>query len=430
MDNRTKKTGRFRRLLFGLMGGALSKVVIHRMLRKKIDKSPTALPADLSRCSEILFILPSDKMEMIFQLENLFTILGRYKNSSATFICPAAYSSFVNGLKNVRVMKFNPAEFSLYSEEFNKLVKELTVKSFDICVMLERQCTLAHLYLAGLSRAHLRIGWEAERCYPFLNIRLIPVKREGATLWERNLEAAKILDADVESRVRWGVQKSTAEEIAQLLSEHKLRKDPALICIDLASLEGNCGKEWCAELMKSLKNAPKMGQFYVFGGTEDEVSVVGDAPFPVLPKMSLSRAAALIASTDLIVAGFGPLFGLAQISSRSKLVPVMTSEQAEFYCKRNERIMPVVFPQTPGADEVRAVQKNLKALMAVSVAAAGDGDGEGSGTGAGTGAAKEAKGGQRADAETLVLQNRGQGQGQNQNRNQSQSQSQSQSQKS
>jgi ADP-heptose:LPS heptosyltransferase len=174
----------------------------------------------------------------------------------------------------------------------------------------------------------------------------------------------------VESRIRWGVQKSTAEEVTQLLSEHKLKKDPALVCIDLASLEGNCGKEWAAELMKALKNAKNIGQFYIFGGTEEDNDAFGDAPFAVLPKMSIPRTAALIACTDVVITGFGALFGLAQISSRSKIVPVLTKEQAEMYCKRSVRIAPVVFSQTPGAEEVKSVQKGLRELMAVTVAGA------------------------------------------------------------
>jgi len=365
--NKTKNIGRFKRLFLRLMGPKLSQWLILQLLRKKIDGSPAALPADLSRCTEILFILPADRLDMIFQMESLFAVIGRYKSSNLTFICPNAHTPFVSTIKNARIMKYNPVDFSIYGAEFNKLVAELSVKSFDICVMLERRYTLAHLYLAGLSRAHLRVGWDNGNGYPFLNIRLVASEREGVSLWERNLEAAKILDADVESRPRWGVQKSAAEEVAQLLSENKLKKDPALICVDLASLEEHCGKEWCLEMMRALKNTYGLGQFCVFGGMEEDNPPPKEAPFTVLPPMSIPKTAALISYTDVIIAGFGPMFGLTQISSKSKMVPILSKEQHAKYCKKNERIMPVAFTDKPGQDDIRTIVRNIKEILSRTI---------------------------------------------------------------
>jgi ADP-heptose:LPS heptosyltransferase len=361
MDNKAKKIGKIRRFILRLLGPSVSKMIVYRLLRKKISKDPAHLPAGLSRCSEILFILPADRVEMIFQLENLFSILGRYRDSNLTFVCPAANTPFVSGLKNARVVKFDPAEFKLFSAEFNKVILALTSKSFDICVLLEKNHTLAHLYLVGMSHAHMRVGWDFGNSFPFLNIRLFSVQREGVSLWERNLEVAKILNADAESRVRWGVPKSTGEEVAQLLNEHKLKRDPALICVDIANLEERYGKTWCAELMKKLKGAIP-GQFYIFGGAEGENAEIKDTPFPTLPPMSIPRTAALMACTDLVITGAGALLGLAQISP-CKIVPVVTREQAEMYCKKNERIAPVTVSEKPGDSDGGAVVKNVKALM-------------------------------------------------------------------
>jgi ADP-heptose:LPS heptosyltransferase len=369
MDSKTKNIGRFRRFILRLLGPSLSKTFIRRILGKRIDKSHAAFPTDLSRCSDILFILPADKVEMVFQLESLFAVLGKYRDSSITFVCPAAHSSFVNAIKNVRVIKFDPKRFLLYSAEFNRLVKELTVKAFDICIMLEKRYTLAHLYLIGASRAHLRIGWESADMgdsFPFLNIRLVSTQRENVTLWERNREVAKILNAKTDAGVRWGVQKSTAEEVAKVLSEHKLKKEPALICVDLANLENNCGKQWCADLLKGLKES-KAGHFYIFGGTEEDNKNFKDVPFPVIPPMSIPRTAALIAATDLVITGAGALLGLAQISS-SKIIPVVTKEEAGFYCRQSSRILPALFSDKPDGGTVKDVLKNIKTLMTAPAA--------------------------------------------------------------
>jgi ADP-heptose:LPS heptosyltransferase len=348
-------------MLFRLMPPSVAKIVISFLLRKRIDKSPAAFPGDLNRSGDILFILPEDRVEMVFQLENLFAILGRYKNSNITFLCPAAHASFVSALKKSQVVKYDPAQFTLYSAEFNKVIAEFSSRAFDICVVLEKRYTLAHLYIVGMSRAHLRIGWGDTGAYPFLNVRFIPAGRDNATLWERNLEVAKILNADADTTVRWGVPKTTAEEVAQLLSEHKLKKDPALICLDLVNLERNCGREWCEELLKALAT-PRKGRFYVFGGPEEENHSFKDLPFPVLPPMSIPRTAALIACTDLVITGAGALLGLAQISA-CDIIPVVTKEQAAAYCKKDERIMPAMFEAKADDKTAKAVLTGIRTLI-------------------------------------------------------------------
>jgi len=368
MDAKTKKIGRLRRFFFRLLGPSLSKKIICRALRKWIDKSPASFPADLNRSSDILFILPADRVEMTFQLESLFSIIGKYKGSALTFVCPGSHGSFVSGFPNARVIRYDPDDFLLYSAEHNRLAKKLSERAFDICVMLEKNYTLAHLYLAGISRAHLRIGWEGGNAgvgsYPFLNVRLVASRREGVNLWERNLEVAKILNVSTVSKMRWGVQESTLAEVGKILSEHKLERKPALICIDLASLESGCGQIWSAELMRSLKES-KIGHFCIYSGSEDARSGFKDVPFPVLPPMSASRVAALMEHTDAVIAGVGALLGLAQISA-NKIVPVLTKEQAEMYCKRNDSILPALLSpsQKPDGEAVRAVIKNIKMLLA------------------------------------------------------------------
>jgi len=363
MDTKKQKAGRFRRMMLGIIGPSLSKMLVAGILRKKIDKSPAAFPTDLARSSDILFILPQDRVEMVFLLESLFAILGRYRNSNVTFLCPATHAPYVSGRKRVQVIKYNPSEFQIYSAEFNRLAGELSNRAFDICVLFEKEQTLAHLYFVGLSRAHLRIGWDIGNAYPFLNVRLIPTERKNVTVWERNLEIAKILDANADTTVRWGVQKTTAEEVGQLLGEYKLKKDQPLICIDLASLERTGGSEWCAELLNALKGSG-IRQFYIFGGPEEEHHSFKDTPFPVLPSMSIPRTAALIACTDVVITGLGALLGLAQISM-SKIVPALTDADAAAYCKKSRNIMPVTFSSEPDDKTAKAVVRNVKALMAL-----------------------------------------------------------------
>jgi len=363
MDKKTQKIGRFRRTLLGIIGQSFSKKLIAFLLRKRIDRSPAAFPNDLARSSDMLFILPQDRVEMVFLLESLFAVLGRYRNSNVTFLCPAAHAPYVSGRKRVQVIKYNPAEFQLYSEEFHRLAGELSNRAFDICVLLEKEQTLAHLYFVGLSRAHLRIGWSVGNGYPFLNVRLVPTVRENVTVWERNLEIAKILDADAGTTVRWGVQKTTAEEVTQMLGEYRLKNDQPLICIDLASLERTCGGAWCAELLNALKGSG-IRQFYIFGGPEEEhVTFNKDAPFPILPSMSIPRTAALLDRTEVVITGLGALLGLAQISM-NKIVPALTKDAAAAYCKNSNNIMPVTFSQEPDGAVVKAIVKNVRTLLA------------------------------------------------------------------
>jgi len=363
MNKKAKNIGRFKRTALKVIGPSLSKMVLSWRLRRKIDKSPVTLPSATSRSSDFFIILPQDRTEMIFQLENLFSILGKYRDSKITFLCPAAHASFVIGLKTAAVIKYTPEDLTMFSARFNEIVKELSNRAFDICVNLEKEYNMALLYFIGLSRAHMRIGWESSGCdYPFLNIKIKSSQKSGSNLWERNAELAKLLGAYTDSKMRWGVPKAATEEVAALLSERKLKKDPALICIDVASLESDYGKQWCSELKEALK-AQQKGHFYVFGGLEGEKYDFANEKFAVMPPLSITRTAALIAYTDLVVTGRGALLGLAQISS-CKIIPVLNNEQCAVYCKRNNRILPALFDKKPDGETIWQIVKNIKTLIA------------------------------------------------------------------
>ncbi|MDR0305424.1 MAG: hypothetical protein LBI42_01160 [Chitinispirillales bacterium] len=368
MNKNAKKIGRFKRLGLRLIGPALSKMVLSWFLSKKIDKSKLALPADINRSSNIFIILPQERTEMIFQLENLFSMLGKYRDSKVTFLCPAAHVSFVIGLKNATVIKYIPQELALYNEPFYQTRKEISRCAFDICINLEKRYNICLAYFCALSRAHLRMGWEEAGTYPFLNVRLKPASGGGSNLWERNTVFAKLLGAYTDSKVRWGVPKAATEEVAQLLAKHKLKREPALICVDLANLEKRFGKPWCGELIRELKKSGA-GQFYIFGGLEGESVSFTEEPFPCLPPLSITRTAALIAVTDFVITGKGALLGLSQVSY-CKIIPVVNSEQAALYCKSSNRISPALFSEKPDSSTVRLVLKNLRTLISLNKSSA------------------------------------------------------------
>ncbi|MCL2689095.1 MAG: hypothetical protein FWE57_04525 [Chitinispirillia bacterium] len=367
MNEKAKKIGRFKRIGLKALGPSLSKMVLSWRLRKRLDKTPVALPSDTNRSSSFFIILPQDRTEMIFQLENLFSILGRYRDSKITFLCPTANASFVIGLKTATVVKYEPLELSIFNAQFYDVVKELSNQAFDICVNLEKQYNIALLYFIGLSRAHMRIGWEScGGSYPFLNVKIRSSQKHESNLWDINAELSKLLGAYSDSKVRWGVPKAAAEEVAALISERKLKKEPALICIDVASLESDYGSQWCGELKEALK-AQANGQFYVFGGLEGESHEFANEKFAVMPPLSITRTAALIAYTDLVITGRGALLGLAQISS-CKIIPILDKEYCALYCKRNERILPVLLDKKPDGETIWQIVKNIKTLTAAGAA--------------------------------------------------------------
>jgi hypothetical protein len=301
---------------------------------------------------------------MVYQLENLASIVQKYKKATMTFICPKAHAPLIGSLKNARVIEYDPHDFLIYGAEHARVVNEVLNSSYDFCIMLEKQYTLAHLYIVGISRAHLRVGWDDGDSARFLNIRLVATQREGVSLWERNLETANFLDAKIGDK-RWGVKKTTAEEVSKLLGEHGIDGERTLICIDLASLESCYGREWCERLLKTLKQKWPPGQYFAFNGFEGENNGVNieNTSVKVLPPMPVPRAAALMARTNLTITGPGPLLGLVQLSG-SKTVPILTHEQAAIYCRKCETVLPALFSEKPGVETIEIAVKNATALIA------------------------------------------------------------------
>ncbi len=337
MIKKAKRIGRIRRTVLNILGPDRTKMILSWHLRKSFKQSTVSFPHFNS--SKILINLPLSRLELIYQLENLLALLSRFKESEVKLLCPASAVSFFGGLPNIHIIDYIEEEMKFFSYQWNSISKEIK-EQFDLVINLEKSPSMPLLYLLGTSRAPVRIGYEQAGDYPFINIRL---KNANGTagLAERNKVIANYLGAAKSGKLKWGVSKTTTEEIKQLLKEHGLRSSTVLIGIDFHSIEAAYGAEWARTLMDSFTNRLS-GQCYLFGGLEEEhyqTRVVEKAI--QLPPQSVPRTAALIATTDLIITAKSLILGLTQLSS-TRMVAVLTEQEAALYCKSSESVKPVI----------------------------------------------------------------------------------------
>ncbi|MFW6244253.1 MAG: glycosyltransferase family 9 protein [Fibrobacterota bacterium] len=330
------------------------------VLRKKLKNKTIEIPSGLRKCSYVLIILPQNRLEMVFQLENLIALLSLYKHAEITLLCTPGVSSFVRGLHGVRIQEYPPEEMCLYSLQWKTFIQE-SEGVFDLCINLEKQENLALLYLIGHCRIPIRVGYEEAGDYPFLNIRLKNSSQENRNLSERNRVISKFLGAKGNKNIEWGVSKTTADETKQLLREMKLAETSFLTGVDLCSLEAYCGKGWCEHLIRSLKKNTN-GQFYIFSGMKGETNAIPSSEtFPLLPQLSIPQTAALIKQTHLIITSKSALLGLAQLSS-CHVAAVLKEKDFSIYCKNSPSVEPFTFTEKPSGETSDRIIQHLKNL--------------------------------------------------------------------
>lgn len=363
MNKKSKKIGSKRRVLVRALGPERSKMIFSWVLRKKLKNKIMEIPTELHKCAHVLIILPQDRFELVFQLENLLSILSLYKTRKITLLCPSQNSSFFRGLQGITVQEYTTEEMQLYSFQWKTLIKEFE-GVFDICINLQKEENLDLLYLVGLCKIPIRIGYGQAGDYPFHNIRLKNSPDPNSNVSERNKIIANYLGAPGKKRFEWGVSKTTSEEVRQLLKDLKMVKGAFLTGIDLNSLETYCGKEWCEDLISTLQQHAT-GQFYIFGGIEGKNPDMGDDAFSIMPPLSVPRTAALIKQTDLIITSKSVLLGLAQLSS-CPIAAVLNNEDFSRFCRENSRITQISFSRHQKDEALTQITELFKQLSSLA----------------------------------------------------------------
>ncbi|HEX2959971.1 MAG TPA: hypothetical protein VHO70_24255 [Chitinispirillaceae bacterium] len=337
-EKKAKSTVRVRGALFRLLGKNHSKSILSLVLKRRQHESVVNFPINISHVKNIVIILPEDRLQSLYQLKNVISLVSTFKHAAITLLCEQAIASVVNMIPGLSIIEYDIEDRIGFGSSFLNLSRQFR-GSADICFLLDHQPELAVLYFAGSTRAPIRIGYHDSGDYPFLNLHVRPSAFKKY-LPDWNCSIAQMFTSEREN-LQWCVAKKTIEEVEHLMKESGIKKDNRLAGIDVASLVNAFGETGASKFISTACSL-KTFKWYLYLSEEiTAASWIQQFNLPVLSDFSVSRAAALVTLSELTITGNSMLYALATLLDRSAIGFFKESE-IERYCPQSRTLKGVV----------------------------------------------------------------------------------------
>jgi ADP-heptose:LPS heptosyltransferase len=328
-----KNTGRLKRLLFSLLGSSRGKDFLARKVRKQTGGIPPfSFPIDIASVKKILIILPSEPLDVLYQLNNVLEMAAHFKNAKLTLLAEESCVPFARMMEGAEVVEYRQENKQLFSSTFNGFNRDFSGTA-DLCCLLTREEDPPLLYLTGRTAAPIRAGYVDAGGSPFINLHIGP-SADRHYLPEWNCAMAEILGARKMKPYRSTVAKATIGEIDQLLREQGLDPAAKLIGIDAPFFSRNFGAKWTAGLIEAL--TPLLAETSVYLYTQDtgspaEREKLARYGLPIIGGLTVPQTVALASRSKVVITGNTLLFGLATLIGGQAL-GVFKLEEHEAYC--------------------------------------------------------------------------------------------------
>ena len=325
--------GRWKRALFSLLGDVRGRnFLAHRVLKRAANFGPVTFPIDGASLKRMLLILPADRLQTLYQIDNASALIARYPDARVMLLAESSMKPLTAMIDADEVVEYFPEEKQLFTPALAKLIGQFQGK-VDCCCLLTRTADVPLQYLTGMTGARLRVGYGGAVDFPFVNLRIDP-DPDNHYLPESNSAMAEALGA--KDREAWTriVAGSTSAEINDLLRVVRLDGVTRLIGIDVLSLFELVGEKGAAECIRALMTLANGGLYlYCEEALPNAIARwLAALALPLISALTISQTVALLRRTECIIAGNTLFFGLATLMGK-KAVGVLSEEDLSLYCK-------------------------------------------------------------------------------------------------
>lgn len=345
MKKKAKFYGLASRVFFNILGKTRSKTFLSYFYDRKFKKHTFSFPIDNSSIKEVLIILPDKKIEMLYQLKNLLSIISLFKNAIITVFCEKAVSSFVKMVLNEKIVEFNKSsilEFGTELMAYNEKFKN----AFDICILLDRSPDLSILSLVAATNALIRAGYEGAGEYPFLNLKTRSSQNDRY-ISDKNCLMTELFGGNC-LPLRISIPKKSLEEIDYLLKESHIDSNQGLVGIDALFFLKQFGDNWFNNFLKQLFQVYN-GNLYFYVSdlpTSTESAWFTNQEIPTFIELTPSKIAALIQRTDLVISGNTVFYGIATLVNMPA-IGFFREDEIGNYCPNTNKLKGLIYNQLP-----------------------------------------------------------------------------------
>ncbi|NLE00839.1 MAG: glycosyltransferase family 9 protein [Fibrobacter sp.] len=341
MDKKAKNIGHIKGFIFKCIGTRHTEAFLAFLLKHRHKVPPVTFPIDVASVKEILLLLPDQRIDVLYQLKNIISLISRFKHAAVTLLCEKDTAQLIKMIPGLNVIEYSAESRQSYSNEFIALAHGFR-DIVDICFLLDKNPDLPMLYFTGLTKAPARVGYLGAGNNPFLNLHVSP-KDSRKYLPDWNCSMAELFGATSED-IRWSIAPKTLEEIDHLLKESKITRTEPLIGLDVQFYYSTFGASWTENLIEHIKGLKK-GELYLYtekvpNGSEREW--LSTRNLPVLTELSESRTAALVSRSELIISGNTLFYVLAGLLNKPA-VGLFKESEFELYCPQSDTLRGVTY---------------------------------------------------------------------------------------
>jgi ADP-heptose:LPS heptosyltransferase len=279
-----------------------------------------------------------------------------FRDAEFWLLCEHATARYFTAMSGIaRLVEYDVSDRFIFSAAFEKLSHSFQREGFDVCVLFEESPDFSLLYLAGKTGAAIRAGFAHSGSFPFLNVRIKP-RNMVEHLSDRSLSLAETFGAARHTPVRWSVSHEALEEIDHLLQSAAASSPHALLCVDTPPLVQAFGERWTRELLEKLK---QLSGFFLYAFADGDISDgtrrwIENQQVPLFANRAVTRGAALLARSQVIVAGKSPVFELANLLRRPA-VGIFKTADLPRYCRQSALSAAVGFESLPNEQTIRQI---------------------------------------------------------------------------
>lgn len=322
------------------------------------------LPEDFQTAKNILFVLPEDQLEALYQIENFLSLISMFADARIILLCDKTIAPYFKNFNKISALfEYDRNTLRLFSRDLSVLQKQLLKEYIDMCICLEKNPDNCLLFLMGSIGAKARLGYFEAGEYPFFNLR-IKATKELIFIKELNSVMAKLLGAKLKGDIRWSVSKDIIEEMMHRLKEFSIPVDARLGGIDAYYFYYAFGAQWTDQLIESLKSTADNTWYLITNQVSDPhfLQWLQAKRMPVFTDLSPSRIAALLYKSELIISGKSVFFAMANMLTRPA-IGVFEKQELNRYYKSSPYSKAISFSERPNEHSIEEIGKSVSALM-------------------------------------------------------------------
>ena len=208
--------------------------VLTPLFSRIANQASFSLPADINNQSRVLVVDSGDLTELLFFAPVLNHLKRRFPGMRVTVLVREGNGELIRTLEPINEMiSYEPEHLSLLSSTYMGLLQRIKSRGFDIVFLLGHEFSLARSLVALMSKAKLRIGFQQQFTYPFVNCEIRNSTEGGQYEAPRALSYLSVLgQSPSEAIPAWRLPDADVRWAQQMIHFRNPGKDTMLIAVD------------------------------------------------------------------------------------------------------------------------------------------------------------------------------------------------------